>query len=139
MPKWSIFTIVYFLWIFDTAEQYLEFKLDFYIFFFHKFEKGVTIFYIIWIVCFLWKNCWHGIFVNTLTLIFNSCILDCELIWFKTFLKWIRSLLEILLSFSLETKKGSQNSKKNFSLHFEGWTDLVQNVYEMNKIIFNMI
>ena len=41
--------------------------------------------------------------------------------------------------FSLETKKGSQNSKKFFSLHFEGWTDLVQNVYEMNKIISNMI
>ena len=44
--------------------------------------------------------------------------------------------VEILLSFSLETKKGSQNSKKIFSLHFEGWTDLVQNVYEMNKIIW---
>ena len=139
MLKWSILTIVYFLWLFDIAEQHVEFKLDFYIFFHHKFKKRVTIFYIIWIVCFLWKNCWHGIFLNMLTLIFNSCILNRELIWFKMFLKWKRSLLEILLPFSLETKKGSQNSKKIFSLHFEGWTDLVQNVYEMNKIIFNMI
>ena len=139
MLKWSILTIVYFLWLFDIAEQHVEFKLDFYIFFHHKFKKRVTIFYIIWIVCFLWKNCWHGIFVNMLTLIFNSCILNGELIWFKMFLKWIRSLLEILFYFSLETKKGSQNSKKIFWLHFEGWTDLVQNVYELNKIIFNMI
>ena len=105
MLEWSIFTIVYFLRLFDTSEQHAAFKLDFYIFFFHKFKKGVTIFYIIWIVCFYWKNCWHGIFVNTLTLIFNSCILNRELIWI-----FIRNFT----FFSLETKKGSQIVRKFF-------------------------